>query len=312
MHSVNTPRRTQPGRKQPRKAMRVGARIGPTARRIALGTELRRMRNEAGMTLEQAVKGLGFSDSHLQRVETGSIALKQASHLRSLLKRYGITDEERIATLTQLHRESASQEWTSFASTVHPTARTFADIEGVARAIKAWHPTLILGLFQTKRYATAIFEMEKLHDETTTEYIEQSVRLRMMRRELLTRSEDPVHLWAILGEAALRHVVGDADVMREQYAEIAALSERENVTVQILRTHEVGYRFGTNFTILDLGETLPSTVQTDVPWGSLCMSDKPREVGRFSRKFSSLQATAMPPEKTVGFLQQLSREVSDA
>ncbi|MGK5549487.1 helix-turn-helix domain-containing protein [Streptomyces sp. URMC 127] len=290
----------------------MGARIGPTARRIALGSELRRMRNEAGMTLEQAVKGLGFSDSHLQRVETGSIALKQAGHLRSLLKRYGVTDEDHIATLAQLHRESTSQEWTSFASTVHPTVRTFADIEGVSRAIKTWHPTLVPGLLQTKKYTTAIFEMEKLHDETTSEYIEQSVRLRMMRKEILTRSEDAVRLWAILAESALGQVVGCADVMREQYAEIAALSERENVTVQILRTREVGYRFGTNFTILDLGEALPSTVQTDVPWGSLCMSDKPREVGRFSRKFSSLQATAMPPEKTVGFLQQLSEEISDA
>ncbi|MEV5377122.1 helix-turn-helix domain-containing protein [Streptomyces nondiastaticus] len=292
--------------------MRVGARIGPTARRITLGTELRRMRSEAGMTLEQAVKGLGFSDSHLQRVETGSIALKQASHLRSLLKRYGVTDEGHIATLTQLHRESASQEWTSFASTVHPTVRTFAGVESVARAIKAWHPTLVLGLLQTKRYATAIFEMEKLHDEFTSEYVDQGVRLRMMRRELLVREDDPVHLWAILGEAALRHVVGDADVMREQYAEIAALSERENVTVQILRTHEVGYRYGRDFTILDLGDALPPAVQADAPWGAVSTSDKPREVGRFSRKFSSLSATAMSPEKTVAFLQQLSREVSDA
>ncbi len=270
------------------------------------------MRSEAGMTLEQAVKGLGFSESHLQRVETGSIPLKQSSHLRSLLKRYDVTDEDHIAALTQLHRESASQEWTSFASTVHPTVRTFAGVESVARAIKAWHPTLVLGLLQTKRYATAIFEMEKLHDEFTSEYVDHGVRLRMMRKELLTREEDPLHLWAILGEAALRHIVGNAEVMREQYAEIAALSERENVTVQILRTHEVGYRFDTDFTILDLGEALPSTVQADVPWGSLCMSDKPREVGRFSRRFSSLSATAMSPEKTVRFLQQLSGEVSDA
>ncbi|WP_338058282.1 helix-turn-helix transcriptional regulator [Streptomyces roseifaciens] len=309
---MNTRCQTQPGRRRPRKAMRVGARIGPTARRIALGTELRRMRSEAGMTLEQAVKGLGFSESHLQRVETGSIPLKQSSHLRSLLKRYDVTDEDHIAALTQLHRESASQEWTSFASTVHPTVRTFAGVESVARAIKAWHPTLVLGLLQTKRYATAIFEMEKLHDEFTSEYVDHGVRLRMMRKELLTREEDPLHLWAILGEAALRHIVGNAEVMREQYAEIAALSERENVTVQILRTHEVGYRFDTDFTILDLGEALPSTVQADVPWGSLCMSDKPREVGRFSRRFSSLSATAMSPEKTVRFLQQLSGEVSDA
>ncbi|MEX2985486.1 helix-turn-helix domain-containing protein [Streptomyces sp. C36] len=291
--------------------MRVGARIGPTARRIELGIELRRLRSEAGMTLEQAVKGLGFSETQLQRVETGSIPLKQAGHLRKLLERYGIADEEHIATLIHLHRESGSQEWTSFASTVHPTVRTFVGVESVARSIKAWHPTLVLGLLQTRRYATAVFEMEKMHDEFTSEYIEQSVRLRMMRKELLTRQDDPVHLWAILGEAALRHIVGGSDVMREQYSEITALAELDNVTVQILRTSEIGYRFGSDFTVLDLGGTLPSTVQVDVPWGAASMSDKPREVGRFSRKFNALSATALPPEQTSGFLQRLSRELND-
>lgn len=290
----------------------MGARIGPTARRIELGIELRRLRNEADMTLEQAVKGLGFSETQLQRVETGSIPLKQAGHLRNLLERYGVTDEDHIASLVQLHRESGSQEWTSFASTVHPTVRTFVGVESVARAIKAWHPTLVLGLLQTERYATAVFEMEKMHDEFTSEYIEQSVRLRAMRKELLTRQNDPVNLWAILGEAALRHVVGNTDVMLDQYAEVAALAELDNVTVQILRTQEIGYRCASDFTVLDLGETLPPTVQVDVPWGAVSMSDKPREVGRFSRKFNALRASALPPEQTPAFLKQLSREINDA
>lgn len=292
--------------------MRVGARIGPTARRIELGVELRRLRREADLTLEQVVAGLGFSETQLQRVETGSIPLKQAGHLRDLLDRYGISDEEHIESLVRLHRESGSQEWTSFASTVHTSVRTFFGVESVARGIKAWHPTLVLGLLQTERYATTVFEMEKLHDEFTSEYIEQSVRLRMMRKQLLTRQEEPVMFWAILGEAALRHTVGSAHVMREQYAEIAALSELENVTVQILRTGEISYRFYSDFTILDLGESLPSAVQVDVPWGAMSMSDKPREVGRFSRRFNALQASAMPPEQTPGFLQQLSREINDA
>ncbi|MFE5870783.1 helix-turn-helix domain-containing protein [Streptomyces roseifaciens] len=292
--------------------MSVGARIGPTARRIELGIELRRMRNEAGLTLEQAVKGLGFSEAKLQRVETGNIPLKQAGQLRTLLKRYGVTDEDLVAGLVQLHRESGSQEWTSFATMVHPSTRTFVGVESLAHTIKAWHPTLVLGLLQTKRYATGVYEMEKMHDEYTSEFIDQSVRLRMMRKELLTRTEDPVQLWAILGEAALHHIVGSADVMREQLAEIAALSELDNVTVQILRTHETGYRYASDFTIVDLDGALPSTVQIDTPWGTVSMSDKPREVGRFSRKFDSLRAAAMAPDKTAGFLQQLTRELIDA
>ncbi|RLV08182.1 transcriptional regulator [Streptomyces griseocarneus] len=292
--------------------MQVGARIGPTARRIELGIELRRLRHKANLTLEQAVKGLGFSEAQLQRVETGNIPLRQARHLRNLLKRYGVDSEEQVEAIVQLHRESGSREWTSFASTVHSTVRTFAGVESVACAIKAWHPTLVLGLFQTERYATAIFEMEKTHEEFTSEYIAQSVRLRMLRKDLLTRQEDPVRLWAILGEAALRNMVGSTSVMREQYEQIITLSALENLTIQILPTNELGYRCPNDFTILDLGGKLPTTVQVDTPWGVTSMTDKPREVGRYSRKFNALRASAMPPEKTPGFLQQLLRESADA
>ncbi|MFE0043837.1 helix-turn-helix domain-containing protein [Streptomyces albireticuli] len=287
--------------------MRVGARIGVTARRIKLGIELRGLRKQAGLTLADAAKGLGFSESHLQRVEKGEVPLSKAEHLRKLLARFGVTNEYDIEVLVKAHRESGSQEWAY--STTPPSMRQYVGVESLARSIRAFHPTLVLGLLQTERYAQAVFEMNKALDEQTSEFVEQGVALRMRRKELITRDEDPAALWVVLEEAALRHPMGDLDVMLEQYEEIVKLSERDHVTVQIRPTKPVGYRFPSDFTILDLPDGLPTTVQVDNAWGSVSMSDKPREVGRFSRKFAALQASGLMPEETPGFLQQLSREI---
>jgi hypothetical protein len=45
-------------------------------------------------------------------------------------------------------------------------------------------------------------------------------------------------------------------------------------------------------------------------WSATSVSDKPREVGRFTRTFNALTASALPPEDTPAFLHQLTREIS--
>lgn len=284
----------------------------PTARRIALGFELRELRKQAGISLEEAVAGLPFSDTKLQRVETGLQDLRSAGDLRKLLARFGVTDEEEIERLVAMQRTAASQEWwidhTGYMSSGMPR---FLGIESAAQEIRAFHPLLIFGLLQTEAYARTRHETGKPIDETTTEFVEHNVRVRMKRKEALLRDEDPLKLWVILYEPALRHVVGGADVMREQYEEIASLAERDNVTIQILPQGMRGYLSVHDFMILNLGDSMPPTVQVDTAFGASSVSDKPKEVGRFSRRFEALSRSALPPEDTPKFLHQLSGEIEE-
>ncbi|MBH5335075.1 helix-turn-helix domain-containing protein [Streptomyces pactum] len=284
----------------------------PTARRIALGHELRELRKRARLSLEEAVQDLSFSDTKLQRVETGLQDLRSAGDLRKLLERYGVTDEEEIERLVATQREAASREWwTPVATELTAGMPRFLGIETAAQEIRAYHPTIILGLLQTEAYARTRHESAKPIDETTTEFIEQSVEVRMKRKEALTRDEDPLKFWAILNESALRHVVGDAELMCEQYDEIARLAALDNVTVQVLPQSMRGYLFEHNFSIMILGDTMPTTIQVDTPFGNASsVSDKRREVGRFSRQFEALSRSALPPEDTPTFLHQLSREIT--
>lgn len=287
----------------------MAARPQPTARRIGLGHELRQLRKESGLTIAEAVQGLHFDESTLQRVETGWKSFRQAGHLRELLERYGVTDEEQVDRLVALQREASSREWWTGASTTMLSGMPrFLGVESAAREIRMFHPTVVPGLLQTQAYAQSVHDLHKPIDETTTEFVQQSVRLRMERKEALTRDEDPLKVWAVLYEPVLRYVVGNADVMREQYAALAELAALENVTLQILPQAGNGYLAFHDVNIMILGDGLPTTVQTDTAWFTVAVTDKPREVGRFSRMFDAMVASALPPADTPKLLNQRAKE----
>ncbi|WP_232376744.1 DUF5753 domain-containing protein [Amycolatopsis aidingensis] len=65
--------------------------------------------------------------------------------------------------------------------------------------------------------------------------LETRLRFRLDLANVLTRDHQPLRLWAVLGEAALRKNIGGPEVMRTQLRHVAGLCrERPNVTVQVL------------------------------------------------------------------------------
>ncbi|MDX3855776.1 DUF5753 domain-containing protein [Streptomyces sp. AK02-01A] len=289
----------------------------PTVRRIELGYELRQLRERAKMTLEEvvssgAVKGLYFAK--LQRVETGLQDLGLAASLRALLALYGVTDDRHVDELLEIQRAGSNQDWwTPFRSTMPSGMPRFVGIETAARETLAFHPTLVLGLLQAEAYARTLYGLSQPIEETTTEFIKKNVELRMRRKEALTRPEDPLTLRAVLWEPALRNLIGDTETMRDQYKEIATLAALPNVTVQvlpILPPKVRGYLPSHDFSVLHLNGELPNSVQVDNAWSATSVTDKPREVDRFTRKWNTITASALPPEDTPAFLEQLTREIT--
>lgn len=282
----------------------MAAKHGRTGQRLELGLQLKQLRQECELTRKQAVQGLRISEASLLRIENGDLNFRNVGDLRKLLDKYGVTDEDVAESLVNLNRESGRQDWlTQFRGLMPAGLPGFVGLEPEARSMRAYHPTLVYGLLQTKRYAQALFELHKPIEETTSEFVRTNLEVRMRRQEVLTR-EDPVKLRVILGEAALRYPVGGADVMREQCEKLVELSSWEHINIQVLPFRS-GYRSTNDFAILDLGEHLPARVQIDSAWGATHTSDKRREVDRFIRRFDSMAASALPPEDTPKFLRQL-------
>jgi hypothetical protein len=273
---------------------------------MQLGAELRRLREKAGLTLVEAVNGLALSTTKVHRVENGLTALKSTAELRLLLERYGVEDEEDIEFLTEIQRDSLNRGWWSQYRSVMPSGMAmYVGLEAGAKAVRAWQPNVVLGLFQTERYARDMFQMAKPVEEHTTEFVERNIQIRAERKERLTRGQDRLEVWAILDEAALRRVIGGPDVMREQYEEIIRLTKLDNVTVQILPMASATYRSSTNFSLLELDAPRLTVVQMDLPDGSN-VSDKDTTVWAYNRKFDALRAGALAPGETPTFLHRLA------
>lgn len=287
----------------------MAAPTGPTVRRMQLGWELKQLRDKAGLTLAQAVEGLTFSPSKLHRTENGLTGLPKVQDLKDLLDRYGVEEAGDVDFLVEIHRDSLNRGWWSVYRSVMPSGMSmFIGLESGARSVRAWQPDVVYGLLQTERYAREMFLMAKSVEETTTEFVERHVQIRMQRKEVLTRKQCPLELWAILDEATLRRVAGGPDVMRELYEEIIRLSQLDNVTVQILPANISTYRCSFNFALLDFVAPMPTVVQSDAADGS-GLGDKDTTIWTFTRRFDALRAGALAPGETVAFLQRLAREV---
>ncbi|MFI9078765.1 helix-turn-helix domain-containing protein [Streptomyces sioyaensis] len=287
----------------------MAAKRGATFRRRELGKELRKLREKKGDTLQEVAKALGFSHTKLARVEIGENDLPRVGDLEALIDHLddGLPKED-LETLLQLHRESLSKEpWTPYRAYMPSKMPTYRGLAQDATVMRAWQPNFVFGLLQIEGYAQALYLIAKPVDETTSEYIEQNVRLRLEQKELITRSEDPLELRVIMDETAVRRMVGGPEVMRAQFSEIVELGELENVTVQILPHDVVTYRSESNFILLDFSETLDPVVQVDMP-NTISVTDERAEVQRNVRRFDAMRDSALPPARTAGFLQQLARE----
>lgn len=287
----------------------MAAKRGATFRRRELGKELRKLREKQGETLQDVAKALGFSHTKLARVEIGENDLPRVSDLQNLIDYLAPElPREDLETLLQLHRESLSKEpWTPYKAYMPSKMPTYRGLEQDATVMRVWQPAFVYGLLQTKAYAQALYQIAKPVDETTSEYIEQNVRLRLERKELITRSDDPLELRVIMDEGAVRRMVGGTDVMRDQYEEIVKLAELDNVTIQVLPHDVVTYRSESNFTVLDFAETLDPVAQSDQT-NTISVTDERREVQRSIRRFDAMRDSALPPARTAGFLQLLVRE----
>ncbi|GGX51741.1 helix-turn-helix domain-containing protein [Streptomyces noursei] len=288
---------------------RVAAKRGATFRRRELGKELRKLREKNGFTLQEVGKELGFSHTKLARVEVGENDLPRVGDLEALIDHYdsGLPRGDR-ETLLQLHRESLSKEpWTPYKAFMPSKMPTYRGLEQDAKVMRVWQPAFVYGLLQTEGYARALYQIAKPVDETTTEYTEQNVRLRLERKDLITCSEDPPELRVIMDETAVRRIVGGPDIMRAQYDEIVKLGDLEHVTIQILPHDVVTYRSESNFVILNFSEALDPVVQVDMP-NTISVTDERQEVQRNIRRFDAMRDSALPPARTAGFLQQLARE----
>lgn len=200
----------------------------PTVKRRRLSQAFRQLRQEAGLSVTEAARRLEWEPSKISRMERNEWKLPSVHDIRLMLDFYGVTDEDQREAMITLARESRQRGWWEKYQDVFRTS--LPDFEAGASIIRTWQIVLVPGLLQTEAYAKAVWRAGRVLDENL---IERHVQARLARQEILT-SENPPTLLALIDEAALRKLIGGAEVMREQISHLIAMAARPNVTIQVV------------------------------------------------------------------------------
>jgi transcriptional regulator with XRE-family HTH domain len=278
---------------------------GPTVLRIALGAQLRRLREARGITAEAAGYAIRASHAKISRMELGRVGFKERD-VADLLTLYGITDEQERETFLALARRANVPGWWHQYNDVLPSwFEMYIGLEQASSVIRTYEPQLIPGLLQTPDIARSIIKLG--YPNASAEDIDRRIALRMRRQEVLRQPGAP-NLWAVIDEAALWRLDGRA-AMRDQIQHLIDVAELPNVTIQVMPFYSGTHvAVGGPFTILRFSEPdLPDIVYLEQLTSALYL-DKEQDVQHYLMVMDRLCIQAKSPAETTRFLRSTLKE----
>ncbi|KKK04755.1 helix-turn-helix transcriptional regulator [Micromonospora sp. HK10] len=282
---------------------------GPILRRRRLGTELRRLRERAGLTGDQVIERIGWaSASKLSRLENGR-SRPDPDDVGVLLNLYGAGDEQREELLAITLEAGDMRGWLRNFPVMTEQQRAFAELEAGCAEILEYNPVLVPGLLQTAGYArhriiSAARVAERAGDPEAAEDPETEVRARQARQSLLTRPDAPRYT-AVLEEAALGRRAGPPEMLHDQFAHLCEVAMLPNVTLRLLlRDTRIGdwYLPPTAFSVYRFADPLdPETLAIEGGFTDV-MSSEANTLNRYKVVFEWLCSAALSASDTLSWL----------
>ncbi len=287
--------------------IQIQAGSGPTALRILLGSQLRKLRESKGISRDQAGQCIRASESKISRMELGRVGFKERDVV-DLLALYGVEDEEtRDVVMNLVEQANEPGWWHRFNDLLPSWFQAYVGLEEAAERIRTYEVQFVPGLLQTKEYARAVIMAGAVG--AAPEEIARRVDLRLERQRILDGENSP-KFWAVIDEAALRRPIGGVEVMRGQIQHLIDLMNQPNVTIQVIPFSYGGHAAeGGAFSILRFSDPdLPDIVYVEQLASALYL-DKREEVDRYSEVMERLCAVSTTPTETVDLLRQIMADL---
>lgn len=280
------------------------AERGPTALRIAVGGQLRKLRELKGITPVEAGNHIRGSHAKISRLELGRTGYKDRDIL-DLLTLYGVTEtEQRDMFLDLARRANQPGWWHRYNDLLPPWFETYLGLEGAAQTIRTFEGQLVPGLLQTEDYTHALIEVGHQSAEAT-----RRVELRTKRQQILDISDGP-RLWAVLDEAVLHRPIGGRKVLREQIEHLLQVSHKSGVTIQVLPYEAGGHAAaGSSFTMLRFAEReLPDIVYLEQLTSALYL-DRKEDLQTYREVMDKVAVQAETPERSRDLLAEAAKQL---
>ncbi|MEV2244277.1 helix-turn-helix transcriptional regulator [Streptomyces sp. NPDC049970] len=274
-----------------------------------LGDELRRFREQAGLSTAEAAEVLDCTKGKISRIENGHVPVRTPD-LLALMHAYAVVEldaRERLGSLARTaNRRRREGWWHQYGSVLADTYRDYIEMETICDSIRTFQVQLVPGLLQTPEYGRAVTVASRAWQ--TAEEIDQFVQVRLARQQRLS-GEDPLELWAVLAEGVLHQQVGGKTVMHGQLEHLADLAERPNITIQVLPFSRGAHpgMFGPYLLLSFPRVSALDLVLTETPTGNIWM-ERESEVSRYRDLFDDARTSALPPTDSLSLIRHLTKE----
>jgi transcriptional regulator with XRE-family HTH domain len=279
-------------------------RSTPTARQLRLGTELRRMREHTGLTIQDAAAALGVNRTHITNLELAKFGVSE-ERVRTLAAIYGTDDTAYVDALAAMARERKGGWWEEYRGAIAAAGLDLAELEHHAQSLRVMDIVHIPGLLQTEEYARAV--LSEAVPEWSPPELGRRLSHRMKRRDILDR-DDPPACTFILHETALRTQFGGRQVLRTQLERLLEATERRNITVRVIPLGGSGFPVaGVSVTYFCAAVQQLDTVQLDTAQGSVFV-DAPGQLARHRALLDRVLKVTLPAKETRNFVRNTIRE----
>jgi transcriptional regulator with XRE-family HTH domain len=280
----------------------------PVVGRKKLRAALRRAREATGRTQEQVAEAMEWSLSKVIRIETGTVGVS-TNDMKALLQLYGIADPSQVSALVDLARASRQRPWwTAHRELLSDVFVHFLGLEAGASEVRMFQMAAIPGLFQTEAYAREVSGDFWLGAQPSAAETDERVTVRLTRQRDILERPDPPRLWAVVDEAVLRRVVGDARVMRAQLDKLNELGERPDISIQLLPFAGGVSPYISSFVILGF----PDAEDTDAVYLERALDqvviEDPRQMDTYHVAFERVRAKALSVDESRSMIKRIADE----
>jgi transcriptional regulator with XRE-family HTH domain len=280
-------------------------RTNPTGRQLRFGTELRKLRERAGLTATEAGQLMGIKQTQVSNMEAGRVGVS-AERIRTLACHYDCSDKALVQALSDMTTDRTRGWWEEYRETLPAALLDLAEVEHHARRMQTAITIHIPGLLQTRDHAREIFLQDV--PEMSPPDIEHRVSFRIKRQAVIFRS-DPTPYQAIIHEAALRMLLGGAPVTKRQLQHLIDMSEREHITIQVI-PFAAGSFAGSGQSIFYSHGPAPllDTVHLDQSHGPVFL-DAEAQLIKYRVLIERMAAIALTPKESRDFIHNIAHHL---
>ncbi|MGP3969062.1 helix-turn-helix domain-containing protein [Streptomyces sp. 6N223] len=280
-------------------------RSSPTARQQRLGTELRKMREQAGLSAQGAADLLGLTRSRVSNIEAGRFGVS-ANRVRTFASAYRCPDEELVEALAGMAGERRKGWWEQYRGELPSTFLDIAELEWHAKSVRTAVIAHIPGLLQTEDHVRAMFAMADPPLPALQVLARTTHRL---KRQAVLDRDDLLEFTAIVHEAALRMQFGGRRTAKGQLRHILETSERDNVTVCVIPFEAGGFP-GAGQSVIYASASIPQldTVLLDTFHGG-ALIDIEMQLRRYRKLLDRMEGLALSPEESRDFIRDMAHEL---